>query len=76
MHSLAMAQDILDAALIETAKHDAKKIRAISVKIGDGHFAECDSLQFCLEAAAKGTIAEGAQIGMSISPNSMNWHRT
>ncbi len=66
MHSLAMAQDILEAALIEGAKHNAKKVKAISVKIGDGHFAESDSLQFCLEATAKGTIAEGAQIEIGL----------
>ena len=62
MHNLAMAQDILEAALIEAEKHNAKHIKAISVKIGDGHFAESDSLQFCLEATTKGTIAEGARI--------------
>ena len=62
MHSLAMAQDILKAALSEAGKHKAKYIKAISVKIGDGHFTESDSLQFCLEASTKGTIAEGAQI--------------
>ena len=62
MHSLAMAQDILEAALGEAEKHDAKHVKAISVKIGDEHFTESDSLQFCLEAVTKGTIAEGAQI--------------
>ncbi|MFC1932785.1 hydrogenase maturation nickel metallochaperone HypA [Chloroflexota bacterium] len=62
MHSLAMAQDILQAAFIEAEKRYAKHIKAISVKIGDGHFTESDSLQFCLEVVTKGTIAEGAQI--------------
>ena len=66
MHSLAMAQDILEAALIEAEKHDAKHIKAISVKIGDKHFIESDSLQFCLEAAAKGTIAEEARIEVEL----------
>jgi len=67
MHSLAMAQDILEAALIEAAKHSAKHIKAISVKIGDGHFTESDSLQFCLEASAEGTIAEGARIEIQLA---------
>ena len=62
MHSLVMAQDILQAALTEAEKRKAKYIKAISVKIGDEHFAEADSIQFCLEAETKGTIAEGAQI--------------
>ncbi len=59
MHSLAMAQDILEAALIEGAKHKAKHIKAISVKIGDGHFTESDSLQFCLEATVQGNYRLG-----------------
>ena len=57
MHGLAMAQDILKAALIEAEKHNAKHVKSISLKIGDGHFTESDSLQFCFEATAKGTIA-------------------
>lgn len=66
MHSLMMAQDILEAALVEAKKHNAKHINAVSVKIGDGHFTESDSLQFCLEATTKGTIAEGARIEIKV----------
>ena len=66
MHSLAMAQDILEAALIEAKRRDAKHVRAISVRIGDEHFTDSDSPQFCLEAAAKGTIAEEARIEVDL----------
>ena len=66
MHSLAMAQDILAAALNEAKKHKAKHIQAMGVKIGGEHFAESDSLQFCLEAVARGTIAEGVQIEIEL----------
>ena len=66
MHSLAIAQDILAAVLSEAAKHNAKHVKAISVKIGDRQFTESDSLQFCLEATAKGTIAEGAQVEIEL----------
>ena len=59
MHSLAMSQDILEAALTEAEKHNAKHVKAISVKIGGEHFTGSDSLQFYLEATAKATIAEG-----------------
>ena len=66
MHSLAMAQDILEAALSEAAKHDGQRINAINVKIGSEDLDESDSIQFCLEAAAKGTIAEGAHIKVEV----------
>ena len=72
MHSLAMAQDILDTALAESKKLDGKRVKVISVKIGEEHFAESDSLQFCLEAMAKGTVAEGSRIEVELAaPNAM-----
>jgi len=66
MHSSAMAQDILEAVLIEARKKRARHVKSISVKVGDGHFAESGSLQSCLEATAKGTIAEGARIEVKL----------
>ena len=66
MHSLSMAQDILQAALREAEKYDGKHIKAISVKMADETFMESDSLQFCLEALTKGTIAEGARIEIEL----------
>ncbi len=66
MHSLMMAQDIMEAAITEAEKQNAKRINAISINISDGHFDESDSLQFCLEATTKGTIAEGARIEVNV----------
>ena len=66
MHSLSMAQNILQAALTEAEKHDGKRIEAISVQIGDPNFDELDSLQFCMQAAAEGTIAEGARMEIDL----------
>ena len=62
MHSLSMAEGILQAAIDEARNYNAKNIKAINVKVTDEHYAESDSLQFCLEAMAKGTIAEGAAV--------------
>jgi hydrogenase nickel incorporation protein HypA/HybF len=66
MHSLAMAQDILKAVLAEAEKNNMQHIKAINVRMEDEHFTEPDSLQFCLEAVTKGTIAEGAQIDIDL----------
>jgi len=66
MHSLAMAQDILQAALAEAETNKVQHIKAIAIRMEDEHFAEPDALQFCLEAVTKGTIAEGAQIEVDL----------
>ena len=66
MHSLAMAKDILEAALSEANKHDGKRIKTITVEIGEEHFLESESLQLCLEAMAKGTIAEGSRMEIKL----------
>ena len=61
MHSLSMAQNILQAALTEAERNDAKSIRTISMRVAED-FDECDTLRFCLELFSRGTIAEGAGI--------------
>lgn len=66
MHSLALAEDVLQAALSEARKRGDKRIKAISVTVGNGVFDEADSLQFCLEALSKGTVAEGACIKVEV----------
>ena len=67
MHVLAIAEDILEAALGEAEKHHAQTIKAINVKIEDSHFTEADSLKFCLEAVANWTIADGARIDIELA---------
>ncbi len=66
MHSLAMAQSVLRVVLEEARKHDGQHIKSIGVKIGDETFTESNSLQFCLQAVTKGTIAEGARIEIEL----------
>lgn len=62
MHELHLAQGILESAIEEAALHDGKHIHALRVCLGETSHVKPESLSFCLEAAAKGTIAEGARI--------------
>ncbi|MFC1979616.1 hydrogenase/urease maturation nickel metallochaperone HypA [Chloroflexota bacterium] len=66
MHSLSIAQSILQAALEEARKHDRQYMKSTGVKIGDETFTESNSLQFCLQAMTKGTITEGARIQIEL----------
>ena len=63
MHELSLAQDILQAALTEAKKAGGRRIKEIHVKVRESiHHTEDYSLETCLEAIAKGTIAEGAEM--------------
>jgi len=62
MHEFSIAQGILETALTEAEKNNGKCICALGVKLGRASHIEPDSLEFCLRAAAKGTIAEKARI--------------
>jgi len=66
MHSLAMAENIFKAALDEAENHGSKSIKAINVKIAEENFTESDSLLFCLQEMARGTVAEGAHIKVEL----------
>lgn len=69
MHELSLAQEILKAVLNEAEKVGSKRIRGISVRVRESiHHMEDGSLETCLEAIAKGTVAEGAEIGIELIP--------
>ena len=69
MHNLAMAENLLNVVLSEAAKHEGKRIQRISVVLDDHDFAEAEAMQFCFEAMAVGTQAEGALMDISRSDN-------
>ena len=65
MHNLSMAENLLNAVLSEAEKHDGKRIKLIRVALDDHDFAEAEAMQFCFEAMAVGTQAEGALLEIS-----------
>ena len=70
MHELSIAQSILQAALDEARRVGGKRIRQIhaTVREPSHHIEDPSSLEFCLQAIAEGTIAEGAEIGIELIP--------
>ena len=69
MHELSLMQDILKAALDEAKKADSKRIAEIHARVREsGHPMEADALQSMLETLAKGTIAEGAKMRVTVIP--------
>jgi len=68
MHEMAIAQGVLEIALENAARHDAKKITQIKLLIGAMTEVEPDSLKFCFSALAEGTLAAGAELEIATIP--------
>lgn len=64
MHELGLAQTIVDKALAEATKHSARRIVAINVGLGKEDHIEPSAMELCIQVAARGTPAEGAEIGI------------
>ncbi len=62
MHEFSLAKNIVETALAETKKQDGKRIDTLNVKLSNLSHITPDNLEFCLMAAAKGTIAEKTKI--------------
>ncbi len=73
MHELSLAQSILETALVEAQRAGGKHIRGIHAKVRNSshHIEDTSSLEFCLEAVTKGTVAEGAEIRIEFIPSTL-----
>jgi len=60
VHEMSMAISIIDIAISEAEKAQARTISEIEVEVGQLAGVMPESLSFCLEAAARSTIAESA----------------
>jgi len=69
MHELSLAQDILKAVLDEAEKAGGKRVTEIRATVRESiHHMEDLALDTCLDAIARGTIAEGAKIKIELIP--------
>lgn len=62
MHELALARSLTELVLEVAAKHDAQRISAAVVEIGDLAGVDSQSLEFGFQVASQGTRAQGCQL--------------
>lgn len=68
MHELGIAGEILSVALAEAAGHGAKKVTAVTVRVGVLRGIVPENLRFLFENLAKGTAAESACLAIEEEP--------
>jgi hydrogenase nickel incorporation protein HypA/HybF len=60
MHEMSLAMSIVDLAVETAGREGGKRVSEVEIEIGNMAGVMVDALQFCLEAAARTTIVEGA----------------
>ncbi|MCL2102411.1 MAG: hydrogenase maturation nickel metallochaperone HypA [Syntrophorhabdaceae bacterium] len=68
MHELSLATEILNVALAEAARHQAKKITTIYLRVGVIRAIEPEHLSFMFDHLSSGTLAEGAKLSLEEMP--------
>ena len=68
MHELGIANEILDVALSEAVRHEAKKVASIRLRVGVLRAVEPEHLSFLFAHLAHGTVADGARLEIQEEP--------
>jgi hydrogenase nickel incorporation protein HypA/HybF len=65
MHELALAQEIVAMVGRHVPPEQARRVRAVHVRIGELAGVVPDSLEFCFSAVVAGTVWESAELVMT-----------
>lgn len=68
MHEMSIAESLVDLIEDEARKEGFGRVKRISIKIGALGHVEPAALEFCFDAASRGTVAEGARLEMHLAP--------
>lgn len=68
MHELSAAISIVQTLLKVARERSVRKIKAVRLEVGDLTLLNPDQLRFCFEVAARGTLAEGAELRIERKP--------
>ena len=68
MHELAITSQLLESVEREAERVGARRVLRINLVIGERTGVVDDSLRFCFEMLAPGTVAEGAAVEVRRTP--------
>ena len=70
MHEMSIAESLVDLIEDEARREGFERVMRIGIKVGALGHVEPAALDFCFDAASRGTVAEGARLEMQIVPGS------
>jgi hydrogenase nickel incorporation protein HypA/HybF len=62
MHEMALTESIVEIVAEEVRKRRLARVRVVRLEIGVMASLEPEALRFCFDAAARGTVVEGATL--------------
>ena len=68
MHEMSIAQSLLDIILQESGNHQVNRVVSVALRVGELSSVETESLRFCFDLIAQGTIVEGAELQIERVP--------
>lgn len=70
MHELALTQSLIEALREEAVLRGFARVRRVTLAVGALGHVEPEALAFCFDVAARGTLAEGAELRIERPPGS------
>lgn len=68
MHEFKLVADALRSVLKSAAENKADKVNIVRLKVGENCHARPENVAFLFEQAARGSIAAGAKVELTIIP--------
>ena len=68
MHELHLAQDVLEKIKAEAAARGLARVKYARVRIGEARVSDLPELRQILSDISKGTLAQGLELELEISP--------
>ncbi|MBI5492061.1 MAG: hydrogenase maturation nickel metallochaperone HypA [Deltaproteobacteria bacterium] len=68
MHELSITRSMLEVVAREMKKSGVKRLKKVSIRVGELTAVEPDALRFCFDESIKGTPLEGAALDIENVP--------
>ena len=72
MHEMALTNGVLKILAEQAERQDFRRIKTVWLEVGVLSHAEPEAMRFCFDAAARGTVADGAEL-VILRPEGRAW---